>query len=125
MRIWVQSLALLSGLGIQRCCGLRHGQQTQLGYGVLCLWRRPAAANLIQPLVWELPYAAGEALKSKTKKKVYIYPSLLVLYISVGCYVNELSCNWHDAIHLVFKVIHVKHWEWSQVASSIYATILY
>ena len=33
------------------------------------LWCRPAAAALIQPLSWELPYAAGVALKSKKKKK--------------------------------------------------------
>ena len=35
---------------------------------LLWLWRRPAAAALIQPLAWELPYAAGAALKRpKTK----------------------------------------------------------
>ena len=28
-----------------------------------------AAAALIQPLAWELPYAAGAALKRKKKKK--------------------------------------------------------
>ena len=32
------------------------------------LWCRPAAAALIQPLGWELRYAAGAALKSKTKQ---------------------------------------------------------
>ena len=32
-------------------------------------WYRPAAAVAIQPLAWELPYAAGEVLKSKTNKK--------------------------------------------------------
>ena len=29
------------------------------------LWRRPAVAPLIRPLAWELPYAAGAALKRK------------------------------------------------------------
>ena len=33
------------------------------------LWHRPAAVALIQPLAWELPYAASVALKSKKKKK--------------------------------------------------------
>jgi len=28
-----------------------------------------AAAALIQPLVWELPYASGAAIKRKTKNK--------------------------------------------------------
>ena len=35
----------------------------------LWLWRRPAAAAPIQPLGWELPYAAGAALKRKKKNK--------------------------------------------------------
>ena len=35
----------------------------------LWLWCRPAAIVLIRPLAWELPYAAGIALKSKKKKR--------------------------------------------------------
>ena len=31
----------------------------------LWLWHRPAAVALIQPLVWEPPYAAGVALKKR------------------------------------------------------------
>ena len=54
-RMQVQSLASLSGLRIWRC-----GE----------LWCRPAATAPIQSLVWELPYAAGAALKQqKTKEK--------------------------------------------------------
>ena len=30
---------------------------------------RPAAAALIRPLAWELPYAAGVALKRQRQKK--------------------------------------------------------
>ena len=30
---------------------------------LLCLWCRSAAAALIQPLTWELPYATAVALK--------------------------------------------------------------
>ena len=36
---------------------------------LLWLWCRPAATAPVQPLAWEPPYAAGAALKSKTKKK--------------------------------------------------------
>ena len=36
----------------------------------LWLERRLAAAGLTRPLTWELPYAAGEALKMR-KKKVF------------------------------------------------------
>ena len=34
---------------------------------LLWMWRKPAAAALIQPLAWELPYAAGAAIKRKKK----------------------------------------------------------
>ena len=34
-------------------------------------WHRPEAAVLIRPLIWELPYAAGEALK-----KIFLNPIL-------------------------------------------------
>ena len=42
----------------------------QLGSGVAGLWCRLAAATLIQPLVWELPYAASVALKRQKEKKL-------------------------------------------------------
>ena len=36
---------------------------------MLWLWCRPVAADLIRPLTWEPPYAAGMALKRKKKKE--------------------------------------------------------
>ena len=47
-------------------CGVghRHGLYPTL----LWLWHKPAATAPIQPLAWELPYAAGAALKSKNKR---------------------------------------------------------
>ena len=41
--------------------GRRHGWDLAL----LCLWRRVAAASLIQPLAWEIPHATGAAIKRK------------------------------------------------------------
>ena len=35
---------------------------------LLWLWHRLAAAVVIRPLAWELPYAIGAALKKKRKK---------------------------------------------------------
>ena len=35
---------------------------------MLWLWHRLAATAPIQPLAWELPYAAGVAVKKKKKK---------------------------------------------------------
>ena len=54
------------GSGITVSCGVsrRHGLDPTL----LWLWCRPAAAALIRPLPWELPYAAGAAIKRKKKK---------------------------------------------------------
>ena len=44
-----------------------------LGLMLLWLWCRPAAAALIQPLAWKLPYARGEALKKKILRwKVFL-----------------------------------------------------
>ena len=44
--------------------GRRHGSDVVS----LWLWHRLAAAASIQPLAWELPCAAGVALRSKKKK---------------------------------------------------------
>ena len=41
--------------------GCRHGLDPVL----LWVWCRPADVALIHPLAWELPYAAGVALKHK------------------------------------------------------------
>ena len=48
-------------------CGIAH--RCDSDPMLLWLWRRPAATAPIQPLGWELSYAAGVALKSKKKKK--------------------------------------------------------
>ena len=47
------------------CIGCRRDWDPAL----LWLWCRPAAAALIPPLAWELPYALGVALKKQKKKK--------------------------------------------------------
>ena len=68
-RLWVQSLASLSGFRIQVgvSCGVgcRHGSDLVW----LWLWYRPAAVALMQPVAWEPPHAADVALKSKTNKQ--------------------------------------------------------
>ena len=69
MRLWVLSLALLSGLRIQRFVsgvGRRHGPDIAL----LWLWRRPADTALIRPLAWEPPYAVGAAQKGQKTKYI-------------------------------------------------------
>ena len=48
-------------------CGGRR--RCSLDPELLWLWCRRAAAALMQPLAWELPYAAHVALKSKAKQE--------------------------------------------------------
>ena len=48
-------------------CGIGH--RYSLDPALLWLWHRQAAEAPIQTLAWELPYAAGLALKKKTRKK--------------------------------------------------------
>ena len=61
MRMQDWSLALLSGLKIQRCCELCIGHSRSSEPQLLWLWCRLAATTLIPPLAWELPYAVGAA----------------------------------------------------------------
>ena len=51
------------GSGIAVSCGV--GCRCAFDLALLWLWCRTAAVALIRPLAWELPYAAGAALKSK------------------------------------------------------------
>ena len=60
------SLALLGGLRSQHflasCCTVRRCSSD---WDLLWLWYKSAAAALIQPLAWELPF---EVVKRKKKK---------------------------------------------------------
>ena len=58
-------LASLSGVRIQRCHNLWLGCGYGLDLVLLWLWYRPAAAALIPPLAWDLPYPAGAGVKRK------------------------------------------------------------
>ena len=60
---WVKNLA---------CAKLWSRSQMWLGSGSgqwLWLWCRPAAAALIGPLAWELPYASGVTLKKRERER--------------------------------------------------------
>ena len=61
---WVKDPSVAMSCGV----GCRHSPDPPL----LWLWGRPAATAPIRPLVWELPYAAGAALKDKRQKKLLI-----------------------------------------------------
>ena len=53
---WVKDPALPVSCGVGQRCGLDPK--------LLWLWYRPVATAPMYPLAWELPYAAGAALKS-------------------------------------------------------------
>ena len=67
MRLWVQSLASLSGLRIQHCREWGCDRRCSLDPALLWLWRGLVAAAPIRPLAWEPPYAKGAALKGQNK----------------------------------------------------------
>ena len=72
MRMQVGSLALLSGLRIQRCSSCGVGGRRGSVLTLLWLWGRLAAVPPIRPLAWELPCAMGAALiKQKNKVKFH------------------------------------------------------
>ena len=48
-------------------CGV--GRRCGLDLALLRLWHRPVAVAPIQPLAWELLYAAGLVLKKKNAKR--------------------------------------------------------
>ena len=64
-RLWVQSLASLSGLRIWRYCELWCSRRRSLDPVLLWLWCRPAAVAPIGSLAWEPLYVTGAALKTK------------------------------------------------------------
>ena len=57
----------VKGSGIAMSYGVGH--RCHLGSALLWLWSSPAAAALIQPLAWELPYVTGAALKKQKQTK--------------------------------------------------------
>ena len=75
MRLWVQSLASVSGLRIWHCLEMWCRSQTRLGSGIpvalvlLWLWCRLAATALIRPLAWEPPICHGRGPRNGKKKR--------------------------------------------------------
>ena len=71
VRLWGQSLASLNRLRVWHCYELWHGSQMQLGPSVTMGVLKTVAIAPILPLAWELPYAAGVAIK-RGEKKVFL-----------------------------------------------------
>ena len=69
MRMWVWSLALLSGLRMRHCHELWYRSQTWLRSHIAVTVAEASAVALIQSLAWKFPYGASVALKKEKKKK--------------------------------------------------------
>ena len=96
--------SLTQWVRIRRCCelwqrGCRCGSDPKL----LWPWLWLEARSLIQPLPWELPYAAVTALKSKKKKKrkekrkinfVSKPRNLSLLHVTPDVFVGSLFLLW-------------------------------
>ena len=83
--MWVWSLALLSVLRIWCCHELWCRSQTRY-LALLWLWCRLVVVAPIRPLSWELPYAAGMALKSKQEKKKKSRAEMADMVMESCCY---------------------------------------
>ena len=60
------------GSGVGHRCGLDPE--------LLWLWCRLAAAALIRPLAWEIPYAASVALKRQKQKQTKVQDGTSIFY---------------------------------------------
>ena len=67
IQIWSQALVSRSGSSVAMNCGV--GCRHSLDPASLWLCYRLAAVAAVRPLAWELPYAAGVALKSRKTEK--------------------------------------------------------
>ena len=112
MRMQVQSLASLSGWlssGVALSCGVghRHGSDLALPW----LWCRSAVTAPIWPLAWELPYAAGVALKREKKKNlILLIYSLVKLSINACCNATALLCIALNLLFFFFWFLCIKSW---------------
>ena len=71
---WPRSVGQGSGIAVS--CGVGHRHDSDPEW--LWLWCRLAATAPILPLAWELPYAAGAALKRGKKENSYFTPDLRI-----------------------------------------------
>ena len=81
--------------------GCRHGSAPTL----LRLWRRPAAAALIQPLAWEPPYATRPTPPKKRK----LTRSRKSLPLWGFFYLEEASNRWENNLTK-------GHWLWTEIS---------
>ena len=117
VRMWVRSLASLSGLRIRCCPELWCGSQTHLcccGCGVC----RQLELQFHPPLVWELPYALGGALKKRggggERKTLNIGDSIVVYWDQWHLWSSGTQV-WFLAQHSGLRIQCLQLWCWSKL----------
>ena len=110
MRLQVRSLALLSGLRIRRCQELFLWAVVKVAEcssdpALLWPWRRPAAQLWLDPLAWDHPYAAGEALeKTKDQKKK---GSFYWQFLSISFFLSTWYILWNVYVCVFLNVCEI------------------
>ena len=88
MRMWVLSLASLSGLRIQHCCELWYGLQRQLGSGVAVAlaWAGRYSSDLTPSLGTSIYQVCSHpSPKKKKKEKEMQDECVLEIYYTTSC----------------------------------------
>ena len=99
------------GYCVAMSCAIGH--RSGLDPALLWPWRRLAAVTQIPPLAWELPYAAGAALKySFLKRKLRAY--FFSLWFSYDEWqIRHKLFRFHISFQIVLVcLIENNHWSW-------------
>ena len=77
---------------------MSYGVGRRQGSDLALLWLRHRQAAPIRPLAWELPYAAGMALKSQKKKKDVCTPIFITPLFTIAKVWKQPKCPLTDEL---------------------------
>ena len=81
------------GSSVAVSCGVGRRLSSDLAWLWLWLWCRPAAVVLIRLLAWELPYAAGAALK-RTKRQINQSVNQSINQVTKSLFLGSVFFHW-------------------------------
>ena len=85
-------------------CGVGHRHRSDLA--LLWMWCRPQAEAPTRPVIWELPYAAGMALKGKKRKNLTgnVLIDWMGLFLQLFHSSVWIIVKWDDLVYSDFSV---------------------